>query len=407
MGERRDGAVPRDLGVFEHAVTKPVNAQIYGPPQHAPLTNDAWRQWFTKVVWPLIGKGIENSGVQGTFPQLQVGNARFTRENEFQELINLDQGLYVNYTSSVQNIIYGFACNVRHSGSSAYTVGAQINAWGEVGSTGDVFGLATTSTAQPQSGVRNLIGYEPDIGSNCDANTGVKWGINPVFKNRGDGATNAADGLTSNYYNYMAEGMVFTSQARSALGEYCGWSTGIDFLDGWCDQASVPAWSSSATYGEGEIVSSGGVLWKAIVSNTNVTPAVGPTWVQRTYSGTNNLAVGIDFSSMSTTSMGRMASAIRLRSTQLVHWEETGAVGTSFNATTSVLGLCVNQSTVVFGMNVVSGTPVFHRGGVGPGGGAAATLPTVGGSGPTGAASTGWFPIVIADTSTVWIPVWQ
>lgn len=380
--------------------------QVYGPPQAGqPLTDESWRRWFNDVLWPIIGKGVGQSGPQGTFPRLQVGKASFTRENEFQDLLNIDQGLYVNYSSTVQNIIYGFACNVHRAAGNQFTVGAQFNAFGEVGSTGDVFGLATTAVAQPKSGSRALIGCEPDIASCCDANSSVKWGINVVFKDRGDGVTNAADGLTSNLYNYQSIGFVFTSQPRSALGEYCGWTVGMEFLDGWCDQASVPAWSGAVSYDAGQVVSSGGLLWKAIVFNTNVLPAVGATWVQRTYSGTNNLAVGIDFSSIGTTTMARMASAMRLRSSQYVHWEETGAVGTKFDAGTSILHLCDNQGSLVFGVNVATGVVNTSQASIGLGGGAAATLGTIGGSGPTAAGQAGWMKTVLNGV-TVFIPAW-
>jgi len=387
--------------------------KVYAPPQDTvPLTSEDWRRWFTDVLWPLVGKGLNNSGPQGTFPQLQVGNARFTRENEAQELINLDQGLYVNYTSSAQNIIYGFAANVRRSGGADFVVGAQINAWGEVGSTGDVFGLATTATCQPSSAIRDVIGYEPDVVSAYNNNTGVKWGINPVFKDRGDhqaaGAT--TDSLGSNYFNYQAIAFVLTSQPRSTTGEYCGWTVGMDFIDGWCDQASVPAWDATTTYPAGVIVSSGGVLWKAITNNLNVAPAPGATWVQRTYSGTSNLAVGIDFSSMGTTGMSRMASAIRLRSTQYIHWEETGAIGTQFDATSQILNLCTNQGTRAFGVGVSTGVGnagvgYWFQSAIALGGGGAATLGTVGGSGPTSTAQAGWEKVVLNGT-TYYRPVW-
>lgn len=385
---------------------------LYAPPQGpVPLTDESWRRWFTDVVWGVIGRGVGSSGTQGTFPQLQVGQASFTRENEFQELLNVDQGIYVNYSSTVQNIIYGFACNVRRAGGKAFTVGAQINAYAGVGSTGDVYGLATTSIADPSSGTRNIIGYEPDVGSFCNNNTGVKWGINPVFKDRSDGQLGGAttDPLGSNYFNYQAIGIVFTSQPRSTTGEYCGWTVGMDFLDGWCDQASVPAWNNSTTYLSGAIVSNGGVLWKAIVPNTNVVPAVGTTWVQRTVSGTSNLAVGIDFSSISVTTMALMASAIRLRSSQHIHWEETGAIGTQFDAVTSVHWLTKNSSSTLFGLNVISGTPIFWRAGTATGGATPATLGNLG-SGPGGAAQVGWFPMVFnqaAGGATCWVPFWQ
>lgn len=391
-------------------MAKSISEQVYAPP-NAPLTDESWRQWFLNVLWPIIGKGGGQSGPQGTFPQLQVGKARFTRANEFQELINVDQGIYVNYSSTVQGIIYGFACNVHRAGGSQFVVGAQINAWGDAGSTGDVYGLATTATCQPASAVRNVIGYEPDVVSAYNNNTAVKWGINPVFKDRADsqlaGAT--TDALGNNYFNYQAVAFVLTSQPRSTTGEYCGWTVGLDFLDGWCDQASVPAWNNATTYPAGVIVSSGGVLWKAVVTNKNVTPAVGATWVQRTYSGTNNLAVGIDFSSMGTTAMARMASAIRLRSSQSIHFDETGAVGTSFDAVNAILNLCTNQGAQMFGVGVSAGVNAgvgyWAQAAIALGGGAAATLGTIGGSGPTTAAQSGWMKVVL-NGATRYIPVW-
>ncbi len=383
------------------------NTKIYGPPIiSAPITDDAWRRWFTDVVWPIIGAGVGNSGPQGTFPQLQVGKASFTNENAFQELLNVDQGIYVTYSSTVQNIVYGFACNVHRAAGDQFTVGAQINAWGEVGSTGDVFGIACTALCQPASGNRALIGIEPDIASLANANTGAKWGMNPVFKDRGDGATTAPDGLGSNQYNYFSEAIVLTSQVRSATGENCGWNCGIDFLDAALDQSVVLAWSATVTYSSGMIVSSGGVLWKAIQTSINQAPIAGSAyWVQHTYAGTTNLAVGIDFSSMSTTSMTRMASAIRLRSSMYMHWDESGAVGTLFNATTSIHHVCDNQGNLRLGVDVGTGLIYTAIGTIAPGGGAGATLGTIGGTGPATAAQNSWGRMNFNGT-TYFIPLW-
>lgn len=381
--------------------------KISSPPQGGvPLDDPSWARWFQEVVWPLIGAGWQGSGPQGTFPQLQVGRARWTSQNAFQDLINVDQGIYVNYFSNVESIIYGFACNVHRAAGGAFVVGAQINAWGEAGSTGNVWALATTALNQPFSGTRNLVVAEHDILSQSSPSTGVKWAINPVFKDRFDGLTATTEGLGSNFYNYFAEGIVFTSQPRSTAGEFCGWSVGMDFLDGWCDQSSVLAWNNATTYSPGMVVSSGGVLWKAIQTSLNQLPAGGSLyWVQRTYAGVNNLAVGIDFSSMGVGAMALMASALRLRSTMYVHWEESGAVGTKFDPVTSILHLVDNQGALRFGVNVASGLLLTSLATDALGGGAAATLGTIGGTGPTVAAQNSWGKLSYNGV-TYWVPLW-
>lgn len=388
---------------------------IHGPPVGTvPLTDEAWRRWFTDIVWPVIGAGVGQSGVQGTFPQLQVGRASFTNENSFQELLNLNQGLYVTYFTTAQNIVYGFACNVHRAAGAQFTVGAQINAWGEVGSTGDVFGIASTALAQPLSGTRNLICEEPDIANLCSSSLGAKWGINPVFKDRGDGAATPGEGgIGSNLYNYFSCGMVFTSQARTASGEFCGWNVGIQYLGGSVDAAKPPAWSATVTYQPGQCVLSGGFVWKAIVSNLNVAPVAGATWVQ--YSLTSTLyAVGIDFSCVDTTTMARMWSAIRLRNTMAVHWEETGAIATYMDSANSrhVLSANYNVGLGVYTRNlqvdVTNGNLWVANGITGLGGGAAPTFGTIGGSGPTAAAQRGWYKIIDSTTGNpFWVPVWQ
>lgn len=385
---------------------KATSAQIYGPPNGSIQLEDlAWQRWLSEVVWPIIGQGTKTSGPQGTFPQIQTGKASFTNENATQELLSVNQGLYVNYFSTIENIIYGFACNVHRAKGSSFVVGAQINSWAETGSLGDSFGIACTATAMPTVNV-NLISIEPDTVCLSSSNTKAKWGVNPVFKDRMDGATTPGEGvLGSNLYNYFAEGMTFTSQPRTATGEFCGWNCGIDFLDASLDQSSVPAWSAVISYASGMIVSSGGNLWKAIVPNTNNLPAPGSAfWVQHAV-GTTNLAVGIDFSSFSTTSMGRMASAVRLRSSMYVHWDETGTIGTKFDAVAGVVHLVDNGGSSRFSVDVGSGLMSTSLGTIALGGGAGATLGTIGGSGPTVAAQNAWGRMSFGGV-TYFIPLW-
>lgn len=381
--------------------------QIYSPPSASPITDESWRRWLSEVVWPLVGAGVGTSGPQGTFPQLQVGRARFTNENAFQELININQGIYATYRSNVENIIYGFACNVYRAAGGAFVVGAQINAINATSTTcAGVFGIACTADTDPFTGNCGLVGIEPDVASQSSTNTFSKIGIDLVFKDRGDGGATVTEGIGSNLYNYYTRGITLTSQARSSTGEFCGWNIGMDFVDGWCDTSSVLAWSGTVSYTASQIVSSGGVLWKAIQASLNQLPVAGSAyWVQRTAAGVVNLAVGIDFSSISVGTMARMASAIRLRSSQYFHWEETGSIGTKYDATTGLLHLCDNAGNVKLVFDAVNSFFGISQAIINPGGGAAATLGTVGGGGPAAAAQLGWHKIVLNGTNC-YIPVW-
>lgn len=372
---------------------------LESPPQAA-ITDDAWRRWLYRL-YKVVGEGG-----QGTFPKLQIANATWTDENAFQDLININKGIYVNYTSTTNEIIYGFACNVRRAAGSQFVVGGQINAYANKGVTGGVFGLATTAVAEAGSSV-GVTGYEPNIACLDDKTKKVKWGIYNVFKNRGDGVAAVGPGLGSNCYNLYSSAFVLESQVRSSAGEYCGWNVGLDFHDQWCDQQNVPAWSNAVTYTPGLTVTSGGVVWRAIQTSLNQLPAAGSAyWVQRTYAGTNDLAVGIDFSTMSIGSMAKMASAIRLRSTQYFHWEETGAIGTHFDAVLSQLHVCDNQGVLRLGVDVATGKILTSQTPDTLGGGAAPTFGTIGGTGPATAAQDSWVKINLAGTD-YWMPLWK
>lgn len=378
--------------------------QVYGPPQAGqPFTDESWRRWFNDVLWPLVGKGVDQSGPQGSFPQLQVGKARFTGENAFQDLLSVDQGLYVNYSSTAGDIVYGFASNVYRAVGSALTVGGQFSAYAEAGVTGGIFGGNINAFVKAGS-QSTAVALELDTVYEDSTSLAAKWGLNLVFFDN-----TGTQGLGSNLYNYGAEGIIFTAGARSSAGEYCGWNTGIDFLDGWCDQSSVPAWSATVTYRSGQIVSSGGVLYKAITASTNSVPP-SAAWIQHTASGTTNLAVGIDFSSMSLTSMGRMSSAIRLRSTMNFHWDETASIASYFDAAAAIHYVTNNTGTNCLAVGTSAGVGnlgVVYLGQakIANGGGAAPTLGTIGGSGPTAAAQAGWMKVVLNGT-TGYLPVW-
>lgn len=396
---------------------------IYSPPgAFVPLTSDLWRKWHTEVVWALIGKGVDKSGVQGTFPQLQIGAASFTNENAFQDLLNVDKGLYVNYTSSVGNIIYGFASNVYRSAGKELAVGGQFSAYANPGVSGTIiFGGNINAIAFERTDVA-LVALELDIATHCSTSRQPKVALNTVFGNYGADK----EGLGSNLYNYWARAYVINSSPRSAAGEYCGWNVGIDFENFWGDQDLPPAWSAVVTYSGSQCVTSGGVVWKGIQGSLNQLPAAGSIyWVQRTAAGVANLAIGIDFSAMSITSMARMASAIRLRSSQFIHWEETGAIGTKYDAVTALLHVLNNQGVIKFQVhsgtgdalaagNVTAGGNLIATGNIqfgqavdALGGGAAPAFGTMGGTGPTIAAQNSWQRILLSTGATAWIPVWK
>lgn len=386
------------------------STQIYGPPIiSVPITDDAWRRWFTEVVWPLIGAGVDNSGPQGNFPKVQIGTTTIAPIGSPQAGLLVNQALLVEFTDTRNAILYGIVSSIVGAATGAsQVVGAQIDGTVAKGSGAtEVWAAALEAIAYPNTATA-IVGIEPAVVNlNDNAPLLAKWGINTVFKDRADGATASFNGLGSNYYNYFAEAFVLSAQARSSDGEFCGWNCGIDFLDASLDTSTVPAWSAVVTYGAGMIVSSGGTLWKAIQISLNQAPAAASIyWVQHNPAGnTTNLAVGIDFSSMSTTSMGRMASAIRFRSTMYQHWEETGTVGTMFNATTGILHLCDNTGALRLGVDSGSGLIYTSLGAVTLGGGAGATLGTIGGSGPTVAAQNSWGRINMNGT-TYFFPLW-
>jgi hypothetical protein len=324
------------------------------PPSDAtPLTDPAWRDWFNDV-WEAIG-----SNGTGTFPKIQIGKAVFSTSNEFQNLLGSDHGLYVQFSSTIAQHIYGFVCDVKRAVGARPVYGARLRSWTEKSVTGDQWGAAADAISRPGSNNTNTA-LEGACTILNDSTQKAKTGASLIFKDRLDGATAAGNGLGTNRYNYYSRAVVFSSQARSSSAEFCGWNVGLDFIDYWGDAESVPAYNAAVTYLPGQCVSSGGVVWKAITTSLNQAPAAASAfWVQRTVGTTANLAVGIDFSSMSTGANARMASAIRLRELQVLHWEETGQIGTFYNATTGILHLVSAAGTSKFSVGGSTGNVTF------------------------------------------------
>lgn len=327
------------------------------PPPGMDFGSAEWQQWFYKL--------YERTGADGgLFPKVSLssdkdGTFSFTNENFYQMLATTNMGIYANYTSDNGNIIYGFACNVRRSGGSALTVGGQINAWGDAYGTGKAWGVfgANLVAVGPIGHEGALIGAEISPVRYGSATTSAKIGVELVFINRTDNAGNAPDGLGSNRYNYYSTGLRVTSQPRSPLGEYCGWNVGIGFITDSLDEVLPTAWSAVVAYQAGQVVTSGGVVYRAIQASLNQLPAaVSAYWVPSSSS-----ALGIDFSTMSVGTMARMGSAIRLRDTMRIDYDVTGAIGQLYDVATgrmvlvSNLGLGAPPASRVLEVDVVTG----------------------------------------------------
>lgn len=384
---------------------QPVAANNDLPPgPNVPKDSEGWDNWFYRLYQMLLEDG-------GVFPALRVqgkdGTGSFTADkNMFQELLSLDCGLYSDYSSDNGNIIYGFAANVRRSRGNNLTVGAQLNAWGPKEGFGSVFGIATEAHGNdPFTGA--LIGIETTPISKYNNNTSAKLGMDAVFKDRLDGATSVSV-LGSDRYNYYSSAHWISSQARSLTGERCGWTRGVSFIGQCLDEQNPPAWNAVVNYSAGQVVTSGGLAWQAIQSSLNQVPAVPSAyWVQHTPAGTFSGAIGIDFSSVPVSVIARTASAMRLRDGMAIHYDCTGAIGSLFDNVAGVMRVVENAGSLRFGVEVASGELHISRAADAPGGGAAATPATVGGTGPAAAAQAGWINFTHTALGNIWFPYWQ
>ena len=324
------------------------------PPPEVPFEDPAWAEWFNQIFESVGRRGTQSSqlAVRG-----KERNANFTAQDIFQELLTLDCGLYSNYSSGNGNPIYGFASNVRRSAGKNAVTGGQFNGWGNSGLSSSVIvaGVGAGAFGEERF-LGSLFGVLAGITNRTHNNVNTKVGMSVSFQDRPGAAVTS---LGSNQYNYYSHGIRFTSQARSSVGEFCGWSVGVQFLSDCLDESTPRAWSATDTYGPGEVVTSGGLAWKAIQSSLNQAPAVPSAfWVQHTVAGTQVLAIGIDFSCLSTQTMARMAAAIRLRDTMAFQWDVTGAIGSFYNpaaAPNPRLVICDQAGTERIGIDVTNG----------------------------------------------------
>lgn len=373
------------------------------PPEGTPITDPSWQKWFYSVYNTTLKDG-------GVFPKMALHKntiATFTLDDEEYEVVTLDKGFYCKHTTTIGNIAYGFATNVVRAAGNNLVVGAQINAWKNRGVSTTAFGVATEARSMPGSD-GSCVGIETSIINMVNTNVFAKRGLDVVFKDREDSQTGVYETLGSNRYNCNSQGITFTSQSRSTAGEFCGWSIAMLFIGDCLDFSSPPAWNNTTVYGAGQKVTSGGKVWIAQVVNVNVVPAGAPTWIQHSINTTDG-AVGIDFTAMTNASaLTRMKSAIRMRDETFLHWDETGVIGTTFDAANGRLVLCDNNGNRRFQIDVANGDPWFGNGTIGLGGGAGATLGTVGGGGPGAAGQAVWATWIDGTTgATYYVPLWQ
>lgn len=146
-----------------------------------------------------------------------------------QNLLGVDAGIYSGYSSSVSDIIYGFASNVTRTGGNYHTVGAQFSGYANASNTAGTFGVVTQAITLPGY-MGDLVGAEFAV-VNQTSSVNAKVGCDIVFKDRYDGATAITGTLGLNRYNSGSTGMQFSSQIRSTVGEFCGWKYGIKFTE--------------------------------------------------------------------------------------------------------------------------------------------------------------------------------
>lgn len=380
------------------------------PPHGTPPDSPLWSDWFYKLYETLLANGA-------TFPKISLQGTHKTRSITTEQLdaddvINIDTGFYSNWTTDSGNIAYGFASNVRRSAGNNLVVGAQFSAYANVGVVGQIMFGANTAAVGESGSDCSLVGIEVDAGTRTSHSASSKTGMDIVFFNGG-----APEGLGGNLYNYNAVAMHLSSQTRTAAGEFCGWNIGWSLSPLCMDTSFCPAWSAVKTYFAGDIITSGGMLWKCIQSfNLNNIPPNAAWWVQRSVPigyGTTNYAVVIDFSGLDATTLSRIWSGIRLSSGMPIHLDDTGTVGTFYDP---VNARHVISSTFISGAGVqrwlqcdaTNGKLWYGGGFVALGGGGGATLGTVGGGGPTLAAQASWLRATDSITGVdFWIPTWR
>lgn len=378
------------------------------PPVDAPFDGVEWQDWFYRLYDRLGQNGVTTNKV--SFAGNDANATLDTIKLDTDDLLTLDCGLLFDFSSASGNPLYGVTSNVRRSNGAQPTLGGQLNGYANRGVTGDTYGVVVGATSEFQSDSA-LYGSKASVNVKDPASVKPKFGLQVGFAN-----DTSRGGLGGNHYNTFAYGVNLLSQVRSAAGEFCGWNIGINFFDGSLDISNPPAWDINTTYLAGAIVSNGGQLWKAIITNKGVAPVAGVTWCVRSTTagsggyGVTNYAVGLDFTGMSAANAAKMWSAIRFQAGQAFSWEETGLVASLYdriNGRMSVVSLYAGGYVNSLGVDP-SGILILGQGQIPLGGGAAPTLGTIGGvGGPATAAQNAWLTFHDNLGAKFFIPIWK
>lgn len=382
------------------------SADFIPPDPTTPFDDPAWHDWFGKVYDTLFSNGsaFNKITMQGSRKSYTISTEQLDQD----DVITVNCGWYSNYTSNSGNIIYGMASNVRRSSGNALAVGGQFSAYANAGVNTIIFGGNFAAIGEMGSN-SSLVGLEINAASKDSNSRGAKWGLDFVTA-----TYSAPQGLGGNLYNYKAVAIAFDSNPRSAVNEFCGWNVGLEFHPASMDLTLAPAWSAIITYYAGDVVSSAGVLYKAIFGSLNSAP---PNANWATYSiaggyGINNYAVGIDFSMLDPTTLGRIWSGIRLTSLLPIHFDSRGTIGTFYDGPNDrhVVSSYYNGAATNRWMEVEGTTGTWRYGGgtVAIGGGAVAALGNiVGPGGPGVAAQAAWWGIKDNIGNFFWVPIWR
>jgi hypothetical protein len=314
--------------VSRSIVTSPGNP----PPVGVDLQSSEMQEWLYSIYERTMGQG-------GVFPSLRIsspnsGDAVFTNENFYQELLTLNCGIYSNYTSDNGNIIYGFAANVRRSGGEAFVVAGQLNAWST--DNGQAAFGANLVAVGSRYHTGALFAQELSPVPSNDDNRSVKVGSELVWISFAD----KTGTIGADRYNYSSRGIRFSS-ITSLIGELEGWGVGMQFLTNSMEVENAPNWSAADTYLPGQLVFyvAGGRYYRAIQSSINQVPApVSAYWVLQL----DNKAIGIDFSTLSVGTMAKIGSAVRVRDTMRIDYNAEGTIGQLFDVATGRMVLVSN-----------------------------------------------------------------
>lgn len=147
---------------------------------------------------------------------------------------------YQNYSSSrpgAGSSLFGFAANIKRTGGGRKVVPAQLNGYAMDDSGATVWGIVTEAwsgdpTTEPLASA-TLVGGEFAVLSQRHDNNRPLVGVDSVFKNRSDSATDVLHGTAGdNAFNRNSVAVQISSgfnRDRPASGARAGWHTGIKF----------------------------------------------------------------------------------------------------------------------------------------------------------------------------------